>query len=94
MPYPPFSPLAGEMSPEATEGGGATNPTLECGEPPPSVSSADIFPARGKKGVWRAVSPAYLAALSAGYGVLNSNTNPATRKTSSVAMPSLADPLK
>ncbi len=24
---PPFSPLAGEMSPEATEGGGATNPT-------------------------------------------------------------------
>ncbi len=46
----PISPLAGEMSPEATEGGGATNPTVEFAEPPPSVSSADIFPARGKKG--------------------------------------------
>jgi len=46
----PLSPLAGEMSPAATEGGGSANATVGFVAPPPSVSSADIFPARGKNG--------------------------------------------
>jgi len=49
-PLLPLSPLAGEMSAELTEGGGATNPTVECVEPPPSVAAGDISPARGEKG--------------------------------------------
>ena len=52
----PFFPLAGKMSAELTDGGGATNPTVENVEPPPSVAHGDIFPARGKKGACRTVT--------------------------------------
>ncbi len=46
----PFFPLAGKMSAELTDGGGATNSTLESIEPPPSVAAGDISPARGERG--------------------------------------------
>ncbi|WP_306118715.1 MULTISPECIES: hydantoinase B/oxoprolinase family protein [unclassified Roseitalea] len=41
----PLSPLAGEMSPQATEGGIGTG-----ADTPPSVSKADISPTRGERG--------------------------------------------
>jgi len=49
VPHTPIFPLAGKMSAELTDGGGATNPTVESAEPPPSVAAGDIFPARGRR---------------------------------------------
>jgi len=53
----PVFPLAGEMSAELTDGGGATNPTAACAEPPPSVAAGDISPERRENSPEHDVSP-------------------------------------